>query len=325
MIIDFEHHLSTEEMLKTWGSKTGKIGRYWDKNGNLRIQGSPEAAKVDSHLKFMDEAGIDLAVLTTNRNNDPQVVKNWNDFCAKIVKEHPRRFVGFAAVMPLRGQPAFEEMERAVRDLGMKGVHIQARVEEHHLDSKQLWPFYEKVSELGVPIDVHIEDAPSGYPALTSNYGLYYVIARELDMCAATFRICLGGVLEDFPDLVFIINHFGGGISAIKERMDLYTKYLGSTFYQDKPLISKPWTEYFNKLYFNIAGREIGLDALKCALTNISPSKLIFGSDWPWNFEDDPQGARQYIEEIRKLDLPQSDIDAILGGTAARLLDIRHS
>ncbi|MDP2643728.1 MAG: amidohydrolase family protein [Desulfobacterales bacterium] len=322
MIVDFEHHLSTPEMLQTWGSKSGKIGRYWDPEGHLRIQGSPEAAKVESHLKFMDAAGIDLAVLTTNRNTDLQVVKNWNDFCGKLVREYPGRFAGYAATMPLLGQPALDEMDRAVLELGMKGVHIQARVQGHHLDSKALWPFYEKVSELGVPIDVHIEDAPSGYDALSSSYGLYYVIAREMDMCAATFRLCLGGVLEDFPDLIFIINHFGGGISAIKERMDLYTQYLGETFYRDRPLISRPWTEYFNKLYFNIAGREIGMDSLKCALTNIRPSKLLFGTDWPWNFEDDPQGAKKYIRGIKNLDLPQKDIDDILGGTAARLLGI---
>jgi hypothetical protein len=38
--------------------------------------GLAEAAKVESHLRFMDEAGIDMAVLTTNRNNDMELVRN---------------------------------------------------------------------------------------------------------------------------------------------------------------------------------------------------------------------------------------------------------
>jgi predicted TIM-barrel fold metal-dependent hydrolase len=46
-----------------------------------------------------------------------------------VVKEHPKRFLRFAAAMSLRGKPAFDEMERAVKDLGMKGIHIQARGE----------------------------------------------------------------------------------------------------------------------------------------------------------------------------------------------------
>ncbi len=320
MIIDFEHHLSTEGQLRRRGSKSDKIGRGWDKEGKVQIKGSWEAARVDSHLRFMDEAGIDMAVLTTNMCNDLDEAREWNDFCAKVVRENPKRFVGFAITLPLGGAAAFEEMERAINELGMKGVHIQARIEGRTLDSRELWPFYEKVSELRIPVDVHIEGDPPGFDALRAPYALYYVIAREFDMCAAVLRVCLGGILEDFPDLVFIMNHFGGGISAVKERVDIYTDYLGEKFYQGVPLINKPWTEYFNKLYFNMAGREAGIDAARCALTNISPRRLVFGTDWPWNYEGNPQGVRGYVEKIRKLDLSEDDIDAMLGGAAARLL-----
>ena len=138
-------------------------------------------------------------------------------------------------------------------------------------------------------------------------------------------RICLGGVLEEFPDLVFIINHFGGGVSAVLERFDAYLNYVGSRwqdFYPDKPLISKPWRHYFDKLYFNMAGRERGMDTVKCALTNISPKKMLFATDWPFNFDNDAKGASQYIADIRKLNLPREDIDAMLGGNGAQLLGI---
>ena len=62
--------------------------------------------------------------------------------------------------------------------------------------------------------------------------------------------------------------------------------------------------------------------AVKCALTNISPDKLMFGSDWPFNYDRNPEEAGRYIAEIRKLDLPESDIENMLGGNAARLLGI---
>ena len=97
---------------------------------------------------------------------------------------------------------------------------------------------------------------------------------------------------------------------------------MGDSFYPGKPLISKPWREYFNKLYFSIAGREIGVASLKCALTTISPKKIMFATDWPWNFEDNPQDAKKWVEEIRKLGLSKSDTEGILGGNAAKLLGI---
>jgi predicted TIM-barrel fold metal-dependent hydrolase len=177
-----------------------------------------------------------------------------------------------------------------------------------------------------VPLDVHVTLDPSGYEAALAPYALHYVLARELDMLTETFRLCLGGVLEDFPDLVFMMNHFGSGISAFMERMDAYMDFVGPgcpSLYQSKPLISKPWRTYFNKLYFNMAGREGGMAAVNCALTTISPRKLMFGTDWPFNYDHNPKKARKYIEDIKKLDLPKADIDAILGGTAAKLLHIK--
>ena len=71
-----------------------------------------------------------------------------------------------------------------------------------------------------------------------------------------------------------------------------------------------------------MAGREVGMAAVKCALTTISPQKLMFATDWPFNFDYNPQGVKQYVEEIRGLDLPKEDIEAMLWGNAARVLGI---
>jgi len=71
-----------------------------------------------------------------------------------------------------------------------------------------------------------------------------------------------------------------------------------------------------------MAGREQGMDTVKCALTNISPKKMMFGTDWPFNYENDPEGLKGYVSDIRKLDLPKEEIEGILGGNAAKLLGI---
>jgi predicted TIM-barrel fold metal-dependent hydrolase len=187
-----------------------------------------------------------------------------------------------------------------------------------------MWPFYEKVTELGIPIDVHVTGDPLGLDAMVSGYGLYFTLAREIDMCIATMRVCLGGVLEDFPDLVMIMNHFGGGVSSMIERVDEYVGISGSatmdSFYLGKPRITKPWREYFDKLYFNLAGRVVGMAAVKCALTNISPKRLVFGTDWPFNYDYKPEEVKRYVGEIRKLDLPPGAAEDMLSGNAKRIL-----
>ena len=317
MIIDLEHHFSLPESERSSGCM-----RYWSDH-QLRFTPPQTGVFIDKHLWFMDEAGIDMAVLTGQLfDSSMDRVKTWNDTCARAVRDYPKRFVGFAGTRPLGGEEAFNELDRAVNGLGLKGVQISARVEGKTLDNRELWPFYEKVSKLNIPIDVHITTDPAGFDALHAPWGLYYVLARELDITATVFRICFGGVLEDFPDLIFLINHFGGAVSAVKDRMDLYVKLCGDDFYENNPMITKPWNEYFDKLYFSMAGRGLGMATVKCALTHISPRRLLFATDWPANFEFDPQECKQYIEEIRKLDLPEDDIKGILGGNAAKLLGL---
>jgi predicted TIM-barrel fold metal-dependent hydrolase len=328
MIIDFENHIYLPEQVVPGKSQSGKLTeRHWEEKGKLRIRIFEDATNVDQYLQFMDDAGINIAVLTANSfTGGLEQMKRWNNFCAQVVKENPSRLVGFACVPPLGGQPALEELERAVKELGMKGVHIWTRSDGHHLDDREMWPFYEKVTELKLPVDVHVTLEPSGLEAMHSDYGLYYVLAREFDMAIATLRVCLGGVLEDFPDLVLVMNHLGGGVSSVLERLEAYMDYLGSgwdSFYSDKPLISRPWKEYWNKLYFNVAGREAGIASVKCALSNIKPEKLIFGTDWPFNYDYRPQAVKDYAEEIRKLDLPAGSAEAILGTNAAKILGLK--
>lgn len=326
MIIDMEHHASTEDMLYSGRSESGKVvERYWDTDGKMKIRTYEDAGRVERRLQFMDEAGIDMAVLTSNPVTTLDQSRKWNDFCAGVVKAHPKRFAGFASVLPLGGQSALQELERSVKDLGLKGVHIWTQAGGVPLDSREMWPFYEKASELAIPVDVHVTLEPRGFEALHAPYALYYVMARELDMCAATLRVCLGGVLEDFPNLTMIMNHFGGGVSAVLERLDAYMDYVGPgcpSLYRDKPLITRPWREYFDKLYFNMAGREVGMAAVKAALCNISPTKLMFGSDWPFNYDHEPEKVKRYIGEIKRLDLSQEDIEGMLGGNASRLLGL---
>ena len=128
MIVDMEHHASTPDMLYKGKSESGKVvERYWDTDGKMKIRTYEDAGRVERRLQFMDEAGIDMAALTPNPMSTLDGCRKWNDFCASLVEKHPKRFVGFATVPPLGGEPAFNELERAVKGLGLKGSpHLDA-------------------------------------------------------------------------------------------------------------------------------------------------------------------------------------------------------
>ena len=231
-----------------------------------------------------------------------------------------------ATTLPLAGKAAFDELERAVKDLGLKGVLMNAQVDGHPVDSRELWPVDKKVSKLSVPIFIHPSIKVLGFDACKAPYDLFRTIGREFDLELATLRVCVGGVLEEFPDLKIVVAHFGGGFSSIKERMDRYIRYMGPKFWTGKPLIGEPYFEQYNKhfsrLYFNMAGREIGVQTTQCALTNIRPDRLLFGTDYPPNFINDGKGMGTYIKKIKQLKMDKKTIEGMLGINAIKLFRI---
>lgn len=327
MVIDLEHHLEPREVWEKRGGKPGRTVLQYAADGTPLRPLDDATHDVEIHLRNMDIAGIDMAVLSGTEVGSVEEARVFNNCFAAVVKRHPKRFAAFATTLPLGGKPALDELERAVKDLGLKGVLINAQVEGRPVDSRELWPFYRKASELKVPVFIHPSIKLPGFDACNAPYDLFRTIGREFDLALATLRLCAGGVMEEFPDLKVIMAHFGGGFSSIKERMDRYIDYLGAKFWTGKPLISPPYLDnfnrYFGRLYFNMAGREIGIQTIGCALTNISPKKLLFGTDYPPNFINDGKGMRSYIEKIRKLDLDPEMIEAMLGGNAADLLGLK--
>jgi len=327
LVIDMEHHLEPREVWEKRGGKPGQVVMQRAPDGTLLRPLDDSTHDTNIHLKYMDIAGIDMAVLSCTEASSLEEAKIFNNHFAGVVKQYPDRFMAFGVTLPLGGKPAMEELERAVKGLGLKGVTINAVTEGQPVDSRQMWLFYETASKLNIPIFVHPSVKMIGFDALKAPYDLFRTMGREFDLSLATFRLCAGGVLNDFPDLKFIVAHFGGGFSSIKERMDRYIRVMGAGFWNGEPLVKEPYFEnyqkYFDKLYFNTAGREIGSQTLRCALTNIKPERLVFGTDYPPNFSYDGEGMKKWVQEIRKLDLDKKSVEAILSTNAKNLLGIK--
>jgi aminocarboxymuconate-semialdehyde decarboxylase len=322
VVIDWEHHYLPEELWLKKGGKRGESVTVYE-HGSPRGTLHPQLYDVEEHLKVMDAVGIDMAVLSIGVSQDNTRIvleecKVYDERVGEIINKYPKRFSGVAPVPPLGGAEAFAELDRAIKSLGMRGVVIRSQVEGLSLDSEKLYPFYERVSSLNVPIYVHPSGVQLGFELLKAPYELGRSLGRELDLEVATARIILSGVLEDFPDLKFVISHLGGGISAVKERMDYYFGARGMT----SKGMRKSFHEYFEKIYFDMAGFAGGMNAVKCALTSIRPSRLVFGSDYPQNFIHDPDGIRIYIENIRKLELDEESKRLMLGENAKKLLGL---
>jgi uncharacterized protein len=110
-----------------------------------------------------------------------------NDYVAAVVKKYPKNFMGIGSVDPWLGKLAIKEAERAVKELGLKGLKFEPYRQLFFLNDPQFYPLWAKIQELGVPIMVHtgtiqntgdhklkynepipyIDDVASDFPGLT--------------------------------------------------------------------------------------------------------------------------------------------------------------
>lgn len=320
MVIDFEHHYIPSELARRMEINT-ETRTVVEEDGVPKANVHGQLFNLAAQIEDMNRVGIDIAVQTCILGWDTTLenCQLLNDCAAKIQNEYGGRFVGLAHIPPLDGVPALKELERAVGDLQLKGVTIASQVRGLSLDAEAFRPFYDIVTKLQIPIFVHPALAPKGYELL-KDYQLSVILTREFDLGVAVTRLIAGSVLERYPELLFVISHFGGGLAGYKER-------IARSSYRFK--LPKSFADYFDRLYFDMAGFEGSPIALRCAMEGIRPERLVFATDYPQNFNNaDPKtgkdidGIREYIVDIQNLPLSAELKNNMLGDTAARLLKL---
>src|SRR5262245_1306120 len=118
---------------------------------------------VGARIKEMDEAGIDLAVLSENapaaNNLAPDVAvktaRASNDFLHETIRAHPTRFAGFATLPLPDPKASADELERCVTKLGFHGAMVMGTSHGLFLDDPRFRPVFERAQALEVPIYIH--------------------------------------------------------------------------------------------------------------------------------------------------------------------------
>lgn len=149
----------------------------------------------------MDAHGIEKSVLLPldARTRGEGYVPN--DLIADLVRQYPDRFIGFANVDPHMGQEAIKELERAIKQLGLKGWgEVDGSKQDFCPSDRQFYPLYQKCVELDIPVLFHTGNSP-GYPMMNTN-PIY------IDQVACDFpqlRICMAHIGFPWHDLAISI------------------------------------------------------------------------------------------------------------------------
>lgn len=323
--IDIHNHFYPMPYIDALRQEEGNVKVKDDDDGNpvLYSPGDyniavPGHRDIDYREKVLDEAGVDMQVLTLTSpgtiSSPPELSAHYsrivNDSFAEMVREKPDRFSALGTLPLNDPEASVGELERLVVELGLKGVALFSNVNGVALSDECYWPLYEKAEELEAVFFIH-PIHPVGVEAMT-DYWLMPLIGFTFDTTLAAAKLVFSGVADRFPSIKWILAHLGGAIPYLAERLDR-----GFYSYKDcRVNIDKPPSEYLKKFYYDTVNFDV--KALQFAIDFAGVDHLLAGSDYPHQI-----GSLQKMKEsINQLGISEEQKAGIMGENVAGLLGL---
>jgi len=199
------------------------------------------------------------------------------------------RLLPVATVDPTRGQASVASaLEAFDGDRHLIGIKLFPGYRPFYPHDRRLDDVYEFAHRRRLPVLIHLGDTLDGLGLLK------FARPIEMDEVAARYR-----------DVRFVLCHFGN--PWIEEAAGVL--YKNSNVYADTSgLLPPPSSPYFDRAV------ERCRDLLEGVIVGLGKAdRILFGSDWPL------EELRTAVSMIERLQLPESDRDAILGGNAVAL------
>ncbi|HXK26747.1 MAG TPA: amidohydrolase family protein [Candidatus Binatia bacterium] len=321
--IDIHAHFVPEEYLRlveAEGERYGLRLRHGP-DGPLIVAGhvviGPVTAPyhdLDLRLKEMDAQGVAVHALSlmppmvywADGALGNRLARLVNDAMAAASGAHPERFV-FLATLPMQDpEAAVNEVNRAVTQLGARGIYLGTNVRGKELTDPSFLPVFERIDALRVPIFLHPLNV-IGAQRLTSYY-LHNLLGNPFDTAVAAANIIFSGLLDRFPKLKICLPHAGGALPYLIGRLNH-----GWKVRQECKALKKPPSSYLRRFTYDTISH--APKSLSYLIDLVGADQVMMGSDYCFDM-----GYERPVKAVTALKLSRPDQEKILGGNAARLL-----
>ena len=247
-------------------------------------------------------AGPDLAVRLATVTNEAVAAH-----CADGLG----RLAGLGTIPLQHPDLAVRVLDRAMGELGLKGVSVSTNVNGRELADRAFDPVWEAAADLGAVIFIHPWGCSLG-PRLSSNY-LGNTFGQPAETALALSRLIFDGTMDRHPALKLLAAHGGGFLPTYIGRSD--------HAWENRPdargCARRP-SEYLRGIWYDAL--VYTPQALRHLVDVAGVDKVVLGSDYPFDM-----GVTDPVERATAAGLPAADLTAILGGNATRLfgLDVR--
>jgi len=320
---------------------------YLDRLGNL-IPGHPVLTAfprvkplwdVEARLKLMDEFGemqhvLSLAnpppELIAGPDKSPELVRFANDALAELCRKHPDRFPTFIASLPMNNvEASLAEIDRAVNDLGARGVQVFTNVAGKPLSAPEFRPVFQSMTEghdLGVWVHPMRAASFSDYASeKESQNEIWFSFGWPYETTACMTRLIYSGIFDELPNLKIISHHMGGMIPYFSGKIKLGFRQIFFGTPDSNPAaadakLKKPPVEYYKMLYADTALGEVA--PTRCGHDFFGTDHCLFASDAPFDAGQGRHLLRNSIAAVKALEISQAEKEQIFSGNARKLLKL---
>ena len=269
----------------------------------------------ERRLRAMDEAGVDLAIVTLTSPNvfwgsarqSLEAARVVNDDMAAQSHRFPER-IRFMCSLPWQHPKlALAELKRACDELGAVGVMLLANVDGESLTHRRFSPVWKEIDRRGLPVLIHPTAPPATKHLDVTKYNLIASVGFMFDTSLAVSRMIFDGFLDRYPGLKLIAAHGGGALPYLAGRLDICFDNMPAC----RERISQKPSTYLKRIYYD--GVVFQPESLELALKVGGEDKVLYGSDYPHNIGD-MKGCLARVDA-----LPPAQRDAVRGANAIRI------
>lgn len=277
----------------------------------------PEMFDYELRMRAMDEAGVDMAVLSLtgpnvfwgSRETSVKAARIANTAYAESQKQYPDRIRFVASIPWEHPDDALAELARALAD-GARGVAALANIRGRDLIDPLFAPVWAEIDRLALPVFVHPTIPLGGKDMRLDEFSLATPIGFMVDTTLSFARLILSGFLDRYPNLKLIAPHGGGTLPYLSGRLDRCYETIPAC----RAALKEPPSAHLRRICYDTVVYEPR--ALAMCVAAGGADNVLYGTDFPHNVGD----MKGILALVR--DLPGDQARKVAGENAKRIFKI---
>lgn len=241
------------------------------------------------------------------------VVRLHDEKLSAWCNQHKGKFAALSSVALQHPQLAADQLEYAVKELGLHGASVGGHVNGVVPSGEEFDPFWAKAAELGVPVFVHPDGSKNIVQenAFDGRGALANIVGNPLETTVFLTKMIFDGTLDRFPGLVVVGAHGGGYLPSYLGRTDV-----ACDVRPDADCLNQRRPSEYLRDQIVVDTMVFSNEALRHLYEEMGASQIVFGTDIPFNWPDtlDLIIDADFLSDDEKI--------AILGGNLTRMLKL---